>query len=380
MKLQQHTYINGVWSDIASSGIKNKDKAGLVLVFGNADLLTQQANFDFLRNQYPVADLVFASTAGEIANGHVLDNSIIATAIAFDKTRTRALSLALGSDCNSYEAGQRLFEQLLEDDLCYLFVISDGIRINGSDLVSGLNSANFDNIPITGGLAGDEDKFKSTATGLNCIPGEGNVVAVGFYGKNLLIGHGSIGGWDEFGYERTITKSHKNVLYQIDGKSALSLYKEYLGDYVKELPGSALLFPLSIKNAGNDMPLVRTILAVNEAEDSMTFAGNMPEGSKVKLMKGNFGKLIQAAADASEISVGKLNDNEPDLVILISCVGRKIILQKRIDEEVEATGDVFGPGVSIAGFYSYGEITPLKSDTKCELHNQTMTITAFKEL
>ena len=380
MELQQHEYVNGAWSDIASSGIKNKDKAGLVLVFGNAALLTQQANFDFLRNQYPAADLVFASTAGEIAQGHVLDNSIIATAIAFDKTRTLALSLALGSDCNSYEAGQRLFEQLLSDDLCYMFVISDGIKINGSDLVSGLNSANFNNIPITGGLAGDEDKFKSTATGLNCIPCEGNVVAVGFYGTDLLIGHGSIGGWDEFGYERTITKSHKNVLYQIDGKSALSLYKEYLGDYVKELPASALLFPLSIKNAGNDMPLVRTILAVNEEEDSMTFAGNMPEGSKVKLMKGNFGKLIQAAANASEISVEQFNDNEPDLVILISCVGRKIILQKRIDEEVEATGDVFGPGVSVAGFYSYGEITPQRSETRCELHNQTMTITAFKEL
>ena len=170
------------------------------------------------------------------------------------------------------------------------------------------------------------------------------------------------------------------MLYQIDGKSALSLYKEYLGDYVKELPGSALLFPLSIKDPGNDMSLVRTILAVNEEEDSMTFAGNMPEGSKVKLMKGNFGKLIQAAADASETSIAKFNDVEPDLVILISCVGRKIILQKRIDEEVEATAEIFGPAVNIAGFYSYGEITPLRSDTRCELHNQTMTITAFKEL
>ena len=380
MEIQQHTCINGTWRDIASPGIKNTDKTNLVLMFGNATLLTQQANFDYIRQKYPNADLVFASTAGEIAEGHVLDNSIIATAIAFDKTRTRALSLALSNDCNSYEAGQRLFEQLQSDDLCYMFVVSDGININGSELVSGLNTANLKSIPVTGGLAGDEDKFKSTVTGLNCIPGEGNVVAVGFYGKDLLIGHGSIGGWDEFGYERTITKSQKNILYQIDGKSALSLYKEYLGDYVKELPGSALLFPLSLKDAGNEMSLVRTILAVNEDEDSMTFAGNMPEGSKVKLMKGNFSKLIQAAADASETSVAKFNDAEPDLVILISCVGRKIILQNRIDEEVEAAGEIFGPGVNVAGFYSYGEITPLKSDTRCELHNQTMTITAFKEL
>jgi hypothetical protein len=380
MEIQQHICIKGTWSEIASSGIRNKERTNLVLVFGNAALLTQPANFNFLRNMYPNADLVFASTAGEIAEGKVIDNSIIATAIAFDKTRTRSISVALGDDCNSYEAGQRLFEQLQEDDLCYMFVVSDGININGSELVSGLNTGNLKNVPITGGLAGDEDKFKSTVTGVNCIPGEGNVVGVGFYGQDLLIGHGSVGGWDEFGYERTITKSHKNILYQIDGKSALSLYKEYLGDYVRELPGSALLFPLSIKNSGSAMSLVRTILAINEEEDSMTFAGNMPEGSKVRLMKGNFGKLIQAATEASEISVTKFNESEPDLVILISCVGRKIILQNRIDEEIEATSEVFGPNVNIAGFYSYGEITPLNPDTKCELHNQTMTITTFKEL
>ncbi len=212
------------------------------------------------------------------------------------------------------------------------------------------------------------------------IPSPGNVIAIGFYGKNLIIGHGSLGGWDEFGHERIITKSDQNVLFQIDNKNALDLYKQYLGDYVNELPGSALLFPLSIRINGSDKNLVRTILSVNEENKSMTFAGNLPEGSKVRLMKANFDKLIEASSTAAENSFSSIKGSKPNLAILISCVGRKLVLQERIEEEVEAAKDVLGNNATITGFYSYGEISPFNKSTQCELHNQTMTITTFTEV
>jgi hypothetical protein len=264
--------------------------------------------------------------------------------------------------------------------LAYVFVISDGTKINGSELVSGFNANNTRQIPVTGGLAGDAARFKATYTGLNAVPTEGNVIAIGFYGADIRIGHGSVGGWDEFGHERIVTKADKNVLYEIDNKSALNLYKEYLGDYAAELPGSALLFPLSLRKSGADTPVVRTILAIDEAENSMTFAGNMPEGSKVRLMKANFDKLIDGSTNAAESSYIGLTGNKPELAILISCVGRKLILQQRIDEEVEAAREIFGADVPITGFYSYGEISPFTPTAKCELHNQTMTITTFYEV
>jgi hypothetical protein len=259
-------------------------------------------------------------------------------------------------------------------------VISDGTFINGSELVDGLNKNNKNNVPISGGLAGDAARFEKTFTGVNEVPSQGNVSAIGFYGKDIVIGHGSLGGWDEFGQERIITRSDKNVLYEIDNKNALDLYKEYLGDYVDELPGSALLFPLSITLTGADKNLVRTILSINDEEKSMTFAGNLPEGSKVRLMKANFDKIIDASSTAAKSSYPGIKNGKPSLAILISCVGRKLILQERTYEELEAAKEILGDEAALTGFYSYGEISPFNESVQCELHNQTMTITTFTEL
>jgi hypothetical protein len=244
--------------------------------------------------------------------------------------------------------------------------------------VSGLNEDKPEHVCVTGGLAGDAARFKQTLVGLNQTAADGKIVAIGFYGSNISVGHSSFGGWDEFGRERVVTKSTKNVLYELDDESALDLYKEYLGPYVDELPGSALLFPLSIKIGDDNANLVRTILAIDETEKSMTFAGNLPVGSKVRLMKANFERLIDASTNAAAESITE-KGKAPELAILISCVGRKLVLQERTGEEVEAARKIFGDDTAITGFYSYGEISPFNPNTKCELHNQTMTITTFTE-
>ena len=111
----------------------------------------------------------------------------------------------------------------------------------------------------------------------------------------------------------------------------------------------------------------------------MTFAGDIPEGSYARLMKANFDRLIDGAAEAAKMSLDILGSFKPELVILISCVGRKLILKQRIEEEIEGVRDVLGNDACYTGFYSYGEISPSAGGAKCELHNQTMTITAFAE-
>jgi hypothetical protein len=304
----------------------------------------------------------------------------VATAIQFEKTTIRCSATSIKNHINSHETGKYLMQELLADDLNLVFVLSDGMHINGSELVAGLNENNALHIPVTGGLAGDGARFTRTLVGLNQLPGEGIVAAIGFYGKSLKIGHGSFGGWDEFGPECTITRSEKNILYEIDGNNALDLYKEYLGPYQEELPGSALLFPLSLAEPGSEEHLVRTILSISEGEKSMLFAGNMPVGSKVRLMKANFDRLIDGSSTAAKNAFTSLSNGDPELAILISCVGRKLILQDRTDEEVAAVRKILGINSPIAGFYSYGEISPFSPLGRCELHNQTMTITTFSEL
>lgn len=380
MKIHQQHYLNNSWKQQMISNDFDAGKCQLVLIFGASADISGPVFFKKIKDSYPHAEILLSSTSGEIIGDSVYDDSAVVTAIQFDKTIVRSAKTNIQNHNNSYDTGKHLMNQLQADDLSNVFIISDGTHINGSELVSGFNENNERRIPVTGGLAGDAARFQKTLVGLNELPSEGNVVAIGFYGNKLRIGHGSFGGWDEFGRERSITRSNKNVLYEIDGRNALDLYKEYLGPYVNELPGSALLFPLSMRIADGAENVVRTILSIDEQEKSMTFAGNLPEGSKVRLMKANFDNLIDGSSTAAQNSFESLTAQKPELAILISCVGRKLILQERVDEEVQAAKDIFGNNTAITGFYSYGEISPFNpTGASCELHNQTMTITTFSE-
>src|SRR5690606_13848728 len=106
---------------------------------------------------------------------------------------------------DSYKAGEEIAKELNQDDLRGLFVLSDGLKVNGTDLVRGLNTIQKGNISITGGLAGDGSRFQETWSVFNGEIINNSVIAVGFYGNHIQIGHGSRGGWDIFGPERHIT-------------------------------------------------------------------------------------------------------------------------------------------------------------------------------
>ncbi|WP_128547092.1 FIST signal transduction protein [Larkinella soli] len=378
MRLNQSVFINQEWNRLSETPGFQAEKAQLVLAFGERKLLETPGLYDDLRRMFPAADVIINSTSGEIYLDKVHDDSVVITAVEFEKTAVRAVQIDIADHTESFRAGERMAEALDEPDLAAVFIISDGGRVNGSDLTAALNDRLQRPIPISGGLAGDAARFEKTLVGLNQHPEVGKVVGVGFYGDSLRVGHGSMGGWDVFGPEREVTRSAYNVLYQIDDKAALDLYKEYLGKYADDLPGAALLFPLSMRATQDSQPLVRTILTIDEETKSMTFAGEMPEKALVRFMTANFDRLIDASATAAHTSLGRA-DFEPELAILISCVGRKLVLGQRTDEEIEAAREMFGPGPVITGFYSYGEISPLQPSARCELHNQTMTVTAFSE-
>lgn len=377
MKTRLHHFINGDWKGDESS--INPAKCQLVFAFGSSDQLLLPENLDPIRSAYPNADLVTASTAGEIIRDGVYDNSIVATAIELEQSTLKCVKTHISEHVSSFDAGLFLKEQLQSDDLSGIFIISDGLMVEGSELVRGFNHENTKNIPITGGLAGDAARFQNTYTSLNEAPGKGNIIAVGFYGDHMHIGHGSLGGWDEFGYERTITRSDKNVLFEVDEEKALDLYKRYLGSFAEQLPGSALMFPLSMRVPGADKYLIRTILATDDTESAMIFAGNMPQGSTVRMMRGDIQKLIRASATAAKDSVETLKNRKPQLTLMLSCVGRKIIMDKKVEEEVLAAEEILDGDCAVAGFYTYGGLSPFGVGTPCELHNQTMTITTFSE-
>lgn len=379
MKVNLYQYKNKIWEFNQENEKISSSAINLVLCFGSKLLIEDGAYYASLKQKFSNAEIIISSTAGEIFGVNVNTDSIICIAIQLEKTSICSARINVSDYSSTYEASKALIQKIPTEDLTYVLVIADGSLVNGSDLVTGLNESVNQNILITGGLAGDSGNFKYTLVGLNEEPISGNIVCIGFYGKNILINHGCDGGWDSFGVERTVTKADKNKLIEIDSINALDLYKKYLGNNVLYLPASALLFPLSITIPNQQHSLVRTILSINNEEKSMTFAGNLPIGSKVKLMKGNLDNIKNAASIAAQHAMSN-SAKQPKLALLISCVGRKLVLKNRVDEEIEAVKDILPPTTLIAGFYSYGEIAPFNNQKSCQLHNQTMTITTFDEL
>jgi hypothetical protein len=355
----------------------------LVLYFGTRIALTD-ARFGELRSMFPAAHLLGCSTGGQISNGDIGDDNIAAVALTFSATRVRLARKTVAFTERSHEYGQSIGRMLASRDLAGIFVLSDGLKVNGSELVAGIASAVSPHVPITGGLAGDGAHFCKTVVGADCAPQSELVAAVGFYGNAIRVGHGSAGGWDQFGPRRRITRSAGNVLYELDGQPALDLYEKYLGaEDAKNLPGAALLFPLRITDpARRSVDLVRTVLAVDHEERSMTFAGDMPAGWIGQLMRGNFDRLAAGAADAARQARTQIDaaGSGDRVAILVSCIGRRLLMGQHVIDEIDAADGEIGPGVARLGFYSYGEISPHSASGICQLHNQTMTVTTLAEM
>jgi hypothetical protein len=387
MKTEQRTWTQGCeWMPTYCGPVAQG--AQLVLVFGGTTVLQDPRLLEQIRKFYPAAHILGCSTAGEICGDQVTDDSLVATAIHFEHTQVRAAQVSLDTTPDSQQAGEFLARALphsvdaveggSQEKLAHVLVLSDGLRVNGSDLVRGLLKHLPKGVAVTGGLAGDGARFAETLVFKSDIPEKGAIAAVGLYGRRLKIGFGSLGGWDPFGPERLVTRSKGNVLFELDGRPALGLYKQYLGEHAKGLPATGLLFPLSVRTKPGETPLVRTILAVDEQQQSMTFAGDVPEGARARLTKANVDRLVDGAIGAARAS-HPAGSVAPELAILISCVGRKLVLKQRVEEEVEGVRSILGEQAVLSGFYSYGEIAPFSLRERTELHNQTMTITTFAE-
>lgn len=378
MRISQHVWTRDAgWQQ---AGGENAADAQLVFYFSAPDVWRAASPFEHLSAMFPQAHIVGCTTGGEILGEDVLDGSVVATALHFDRTPLSFAITRIDSAETSEQGGRTLAESLLAQGPGApraVFVLADGMRANGTRLIGGLRTVLPGDVVITGGLAGDGPDFRGTFVGGDGPPAEGLAVAVGLHGDAVRVGWGSYGGWERFGPERAITRSAANVLYELNGEPALALYKRYLGDEADKLPGSALLFPLTVRPPESpDAALVRTIVGVDEAAQSLTFAGDIPQGWVAQLMRGHFDGLVEGAhraGDAAAIGDG------PCLALLVSCIGRKLLMGQRIADEVEAAAEALGAAARLTGFYSYGEIAPHGFTGRCELHNQTMTITTIGE-
>ncbi|HRK17686.1 MAG TPA: FIST N-terminal domain-containing protein [Hyphomicrobiaceae bacterium] len=370
-----------IWKNYAWTGLRDDlSGAQLVILFASREALEDRRCIDQLRTHFNNAEIVGCSTGGNIAGGDVSDDFAAALAMKFDRAKLQVATEEITNPNESFDVGVRLALALQAPQLRSILVLSDGLCVNGSRLIEGMRSAVGNEIVLTGGLAGDGAAFNKTVVAANGIVASGRVTAVGFYGAEVVIGHGCAGGWDAFGPRRTITASEGNTLYSLDGKPALDLYKRYLGADAAGLPGTALLYPLTIVNPEQpDQSMVRTVLAVDHERGTMTFAGDIPQGWSAQLMRGHFDNLSAGAAEAARSASIQTHSPQSEVAaVLISCIGRRLLMGESIVDEIDAATKELGDA-QVIGFYSYGEISPHAATGCCELHNQTMTVTTFAE-
>lgn len=363
------------WETLRSDLRESKDYQ-LVLVFGSLTLLSSVGFYEEIRNNYPKAQILMNSASAEIIDTQVNNETISLTAIRFDKTTFKTVSININEFQDSEEIGKSIADKFEKDQLTNILIFADGKSIDGTQFSKGIEKYISPEVIISGGLAGDQNNYPKTLLGLNEQPCEGKIIAVGFYGKHLTVSHEGNNGWEAFGEALQITKSNQHTILEINNEPALKIYNQYLDKNITAIHGQNLLFPISLFTDQHST-IIRRINAIHEDEKSITFDGIVPEGSYIKMMKANFETLINATTKAAKSCVQKISN--PDLAIVISNVGRKILLNRRTEEEVEVLREMFGEATAITGFYSTGEISYIKGTSNSALYNQTMTITTMCE-
>jgi hypothetical protein len=350
----------------------------LALVFGSSELFRSAELGKRLRHSYPKVTWVGCSTAGEISNDGANSEGLLITGLAFEDPQIHVATAHILKADDSYAAGCKVGAELAASAPHTALVFAPGTNVNGSQLIKGLTSA-LPGVRIAGGLAGDGARFQQTFTLFNDLVAGDQLVVVGLSSPRLRSAFGSYGGWKPFGPARRVTKVAGNILYQLDSEPALAVYKRYLGHHSAELPASGLLFPFSILNENQqEVGLIRTILAVDEELGTLTLAGDVPHDGYLQLMHATTDSLVQGATSAAESA--RLTGSGQGFALLVSCVGRKLVMGGRTDEEVDAVVDTLGSQNVFAGFHSYGEISPSSSSlVTCDLYNQTMTVSFLRE-
>lgn len=374
MKIEQRLF-DPAFHGRAFAGDLGGQRPQVVLAFGGRSLLEQPALLAALQRSYPGSRIVLASTSGEILGTTITDDHVAVTALLLERSRAACVATTVRTQFESREAGRTLAQRLRGFGLSHVIAFSDGQLVNGTALADGFNDALPPGVTLTGGLAGDGTRFERTVVGLDEVPIPGRIVAVGLYGSRLKLRFGSSGGWRPGGDEHTVTAAEGNLVFQLDGRPALDLYRIHLGAAASHLPASGLSFPFCTTPAAGGPSVVRSVLAVDENSRSLLFAGDVPPGSHIRFMHASQDDLIEGAALAARQA--RL-EPAAELALCVSCVGRRVVLGTRTSEELEKVRDILG-GALLAGFYSYGELAPTGSAHLCQLHNQTMTIATLRE-
>jgi hypothetical protein len=332
--------------------------------------------------------MVGGTTAGEISTSGFSTQSVVLMALS---SKDLCFTTGIGKNMSQDEAacGLSLIDDIRSkksfEDAHSLILFPNGMGGDGAKLIQGLHSTLGSDFEIVGGYLGDDERFKYTYQYYDGKVYKDAIPGLLVSGKNSFrTGIGVRSGFESIGNRFYCTEAEGNVVKKFDGESALSLYKEFLGEERSQrLPGICLEYPFGLIDekvsiAGKEYFQLRCGLAVDHQEDSITLAASIPEGSAITLTTASRGDIINGAMLAAKQAKDCLKGAKPAAIFMFSCVGRKLVLGRRTQEEVLAVKEILGEEVPLIGFYTYGEIGPIdkmKRDlAPTKFHNETVVL------
>ena len=251
----------------------------------------------------------------------------------------------------------------------------DGLTVSGSAALNALRAALGDAVPIFGGTAGDQWRFKGTRQfhGTEVLQ---DSVPFLLFGEGVVFSCGVDTGWRPIGREGRVTDVDGHVVRAIDGRPATEFYREFLGNAdITQLTE----YPLAVTaddGRGPNSYYLRAPGRTDEAGGCIHFLGDVPDGARVHITTTNRDQILAATRSSFQHALDDFpkdsGGGKPALALCISCAGRKQILGSRTQEEVRIVKELLGD-VPAAGFYGYGEIARLAKDGISHYHNETFT-------
>jgi len=372
MKTFTHEYISKelLKTFVKDNYITNYKGDILIQVFtsiNNEDYILYLKNE--LLSMLPQAKILGTTTNGEISPQGSLDHSTVISISVFEKTKI-STQLQVASE-TSFTDGQTMIRSFPDNsDLKLLITFADGLNTNGEEYLNGISSINKDVI-VSGGMAGDYGKFQETYVFTEKGITSNGRVAAGFYGDSLNIHTDYSFNWETVGRKHIIGKSIQNRVYEISGMTAVDFYKHYLGDNIESiLPAVGIEFPLIFKV--NGIKTARAVLTKHE-DGSLSFAGNLTEGTTVQLGYGDVQLIIQKGLE----NIKNIIKAPIESIFIYSCMARKYLLKNDINLEILPLQKI----APISGFFANGEFYQRSEPpySKPQLLNQSMSLLALSE-
>ncbi len=326
------------------------------------------------------AKLVGCSSYAEINSREALSKSVTMMGMCLKGLEVQTYGQLINGDSRDF--GRGLAREAKEFGASLLMVFPDGMRVNGTQFLLGLQDVLGTQFPIVGGIAADAGDFAKTWEyhGRDVLTGGAAVLA--FKGPIELV-TAARSGWMAVGATRKATKVEAgNVLLEIDSRPALDLYKEYLGNRVGEMPGVSVDFPVGVVDGlpgtlrapGDDILVLRALKGVDEERRAIIFGGDLPQDAFIRMTRATKEDVIDGANRAGDQVLQAMPN--PAIALVFNCMARKVVLGPRYKQELESTFAKLGSKLPKIGFYTFGELSPVQGTTMH--HDETFTIALLR--